>query len=117
MKGWQIALLCLAIAAISVLGTLFFIKQTAEDHQVDTQRYTADQVITVAKAYAGEYWVGGSKFLGENEYRDASWTTVYLGDGKWSVKKNVGKTHNILGGQPWRKTGLSMRLPGELKPS
>ena len=84
MKGWQVALLCLAIAAIAVAGTWLFIRQTEEVPQVDTPRYTADQVIAVAKAYAGECY-RGSRWLGTGEFYDASWTTVYLGDGKWRV--------------------------------
>jgi hypothetical protein len=68
MKGWQVALLCLAVAALAVAGTLLFIRQTE-----DIPRYTADQVIAVAKAYTG----GGCD--------SESWTTVYLGDGKWKV--------------------------------
>lgn len=79
MKGWKVALLCLAIAALAVAGTLLFIRLTEEEApQVDIPRYTADQVIAVAKAYAGEEC--GSSL-------DVSWTTVYLGDGKWKVTK------------------------------
>ena len=83
MKGWQVILLCLAVAALAVMGTLLFIRQ------LDEPRYTADQVIAVAKAYAGEECGGGS-FPMWSEYvepYDASWTTVYLGDGKWRVTK------------------------------
>jgi len=86
MKGWQLALLCLAIAALSVLGTLLFI-----GHIDDVPRYTADQVIAVAKAYAGEDCVRSSSgkdwWAGEQEPDKASWATVYLGDGKWRVTK------------------------------
>lgn len=112
MKGWKIALLCIAIAAISVLGTLFFIRQTEEAPQVDIPRYTADQVIAVAKAYAGECkGGGGSSFLqaleGTTQFYDASWTTVYLGDGKWRVTKEC-----------WDITTWTFyEATGELKPS
>ena len=82
MKGWQVALLCLVIAAIAVAGTWLFIRQTE-----DIPRYTADQVIAVAKAYAGEECGGGSFPPWSGEPDEASWTTVYLGDGKWKVTK------------------------------
>ena len=86
MKGWQVALLCLAVAALAVVGTLLFIRQTEENTpQVDIPRYTADQVIAVAKAYAGE--CDPNRWLAESEAYDASWTVVYLGDGKWRVTK------------------------------
>jgi len=86
MKGWQVALLCLAIAALAVAGTWLFIRQTEErTPQVDMPRYTADQVIAVAKAYAGECSV--YPWRPESESYEASWTTVYLGDGKWRVTK------------------------------
>jgi hypothetical protein len=90
MKGRQVALLCLGIAALAVLGTLLYIQQTEEEApEVDVPRYTADQVIAVAKAYAGE--CDGSRWSqyiqGEREFYDASWTTLYLGDGKWRVTK------------------------------
>jgi hypothetical protein len=106
MKGWQVALLCLAIAALAVLGTLLFIQQTEEkDPQPDIPRYTADQVIAVAKAYAGECsrypWQSNS-----NDY-DASWTTVYLGDGKWRVTKECASV----------TTWTFYEATGELKPS
>ena len=71
MKAWQVALIGLAVAAIAVMGTLLFVRQTEESPQTDTPRYTADQVIAVAKAYVGEECVG--------------WATVYLGHGKWMV--------------------------------
>lgn len=90
MKGWQVALLCLAIAALAVLGTLLYIQQTEEKApEIDIPRYTADQVITVAKAYAGEECGGGpTRWWSEYpEPYDASWATVYLGDGKWKVTK------------------------------
>jgi len=97
MKGWQVALLCLAIAAIAVAGTWLFIRQTEENTpQVDLPRYTADQVIAVAKAYAGEecdsdssptrWWV---------TYEKARWTTVYLGNGKWKVTRNCSPTEGV----------------------
>lgn len=83
MKGWQVALLCLAVAALAVSGTLLFVRQTE-----DIPRYTADQVIAVAKAYAGECGDGlVSPWSREREPYDASWTAVYLGDGKWKVTK------------------------------
>ena len=90
MKGWQVALLCVAIAALAVVGTWLFIRQTEEKApQVDIPRYTADQVIAVAKAYAGEECGGGSYSWSVEPY-EASWTTVYLGDGKWRVTKECG---------------------------
>ena len=88
MKGWQVALLCLAIALFAVSGTLLFIRQTEEKApQVDIPRYTADQVIAVAKAYAGEECGDGPTRWWSGESYEASWTTVYLGDGKWRVTK------------------------------
>ena len=89
MKGWQVALLCIAIAALSVFGTLLFIRQAEEAPQTDTPRYTADQVIAVAKAFAGEecgynWWSPPPPGSSEK----ARWTTVYLGDGKWKVTKD-----------------------------
>lgn len=113
MKGWQVALLCLAVAAVAVVGTLLFIRQTEEKPpQVDIPRYTADQVIAVAKAYAGEE-CGGSIW---SEPHDASWTTVYLGDGKWKIIKGCD------GGLPWSTTTvvsewIFYEATGELKPS
>ena len=101
MKGWQVALLCLAIAALSVLGTLLFIRQTE-----DIPRYTADQVIAVAKAYAGEECGGGSRWWEYVEPYDASWTTVYLGDGKWRVTKECASV----------TTWTFYEATGELKP-
>jgi hypothetical protein len=106
MKGWQVILLCLAVAALAVAGTLLFIRQ------VDEPRYTADQVIAVAKAYAGEECGGDSgdsiPFPPWGEEPDeASWTTVYLGDGKWEVTKEcLSKT-----------TWTFYEATGELKPS
>ena len=110
MKGWQVALLCLAIAALAVAGTLLFIRQ------VDEPRYTADQVIAVAKAYAGEECGGGSMWSEYVEPYDASWTTVYLGDGKWKVTKEC------EGQYPWDTTTVVgdwtfYEATGELKPS
>ena len=85
MKGWQVALLCLAISVLAVAGTLLFIRQTEEETpQLDIPRYTADQVIAVAKAYAGEEC--DNRWSLESSEK-ASWTTVYLGDGKWKVTK------------------------------
>ena len=91
MKGWQVALLCLAVAALAVAGTLLFARQT-EDRapQVDMPRYTADQVIAVAKAYAGEECGSSRRWQEYVEPYDASWTTVYLGDGEWRVAKKCG---------------------------
>ena len=93
MKGWQVALSCLAVAAVAVLGTLLFVRQTEDiAPQQDIPRYTADRVIAVAKAYAGECGRGGGRWSEyvETEPYDASWTTVYLGDGKWRVTKTCG---------------------------
>jgi len=89
MKGWQVALLCLAIAALAVLGTLLFLRETEERApQQDIPRYTADQVIAVAKAYAGECGGDSSRWSGYlPEPYDARWTVVCLGDGKWKVTK------------------------------
>jgi hypothetical protein len=116
MKGWQVALLCLAIAALAVFGTLLFIRQTEEKAPpVDIPRYTADQVIAVAKAYPGEE-CGGSIWSGSEPY-DASWTTVYLGDGKWKVTKYC------RGQYRWETTPTLVsewtfyEATGELKPS
>jgi len=98
MKRWQVASLCVVIAVLAVAGTLLFIRQTEEAPQVDTPRYTADQVIAVAKAYAGEE-CGGSRFpVWTAEPDEARWTTVYLGDGKWKVTKECG------GQYPWDTT-------------
>jgi len=110
MKGWQVILLCMAFAALAVVGTLLFIRYAEESiPQVDTPRYTADQVIAVAKAYAGE--CNGS---GEVEAYDASWTTVYLGDGKWIV------TRECEPEIPWESAVISewtfYEATGELKP-
>ena len=81
MKSWQVILLCLAVSAVAVAGTLLFIRQTEErGPQVDIPRYTADQVIAVAEAYAGEE-CGGAPSL------DEKWTTIYLGNGKWNVTR------------------------------
>ena len=82
MKGWQVALLCLAVAALAVAGTLLFTRP-------DIPGYTADQVIAVAKAYAGEECGGSSRFASPPGAKppEPSWTTVYLGDGKWRVTK------------------------------
>ena len=117
MKGWQVALLCLAIALFAVSGTLLFIRQTEEKApQVDIPRYTADQVIAVAKAYAGECGGRWSQYLPElPEPYDASWTTVYLGDGKWRVTKECS-------GAPWETRTVVedwtfYEATGELKPS
>ena len=106
MKGWQVALLCLAIAALAVSGTLLFIRQTE-----DIPRYTADQVIAVAKAYAGEECADQSAL-------DEKWATVYLGDGKWKVTRECSYQ-----GQYWwgsRRTVVSdwtfYEATGELKP-
>lgn len=85
MKRWQVASLCVVIAVLAVAGTWLLIRQTEENiPQVDTPRYTADQVIAVAKAYAGEECLN-RWFVGESN--EARWTTVYLGDGKWRVTK------------------------------
>ena len=114
MKGWQVALLCLAIALFAVSGTLLFIRQTEEKApQVDIPRYTADQVIAVAKAYAGEE-CGGGPYRWSGESYEASWTTVYLGDGKWKVTKECP-------GAPWTTTTVVSdwtfyEATGELKP-
>ena len=116
MKGWQVALLCLAIALFAVSGTLLFIRQTEEKApQVDLPRYTADQVIAVAKAYAGECYLGGSWWQGNVEFYDASWTTVYLGDGKWKVTRECGGQYR------WDTTTVPSEwtfyeATGELKP-
>ena len=91
MKGWQVMLLCMAVAALAVVGTLLFIRY-------DGPRYTADQVIAVAKAYAGEECGGSSMWSEYIEPYDASWTTVYLGDGKWKITKECG------GQDPWDTT-------------
>ena len=99
MKAWQVALSCLAVAAVAVLGTLLFVRQTEDvAPQQDIPRYTADQVIAVAKAYAGECGHGGdywSRYDPDGpgpvgEPIPASWTTVYLGDGEWRVAKKCG---------------------------
>ena len=111
MKGWQVALLCLAIAALAVVGTLLFIRQTEErTPQVDIPRYTADQVIAVAKAYAGEECAGQPS-------TDEKWTTVYLGNGKWKITREC----SGQGQYPWSTTtGVSdwtfYEATGELKP-
>ena len=105
MKGWQVALLCLAVAALSILGTVLFIRQTE-----DIPRYTADQVIAVAMAYAGEECGGdsGDPFRWwEEEPDEASWTTVYLGDGKWKVTKKCASV----------TTWTFYEARGELKPN
>lgn len=52
----------------------------------DIPRYTADQVIAVAKAYAGDE-CGSTKWQ-QSRYPKASWTTEYLGNGKWRVTKD-----------------------------
>ena len=92
MKGWQVALLCLAVAALAVLGTLLFVRQTEDiAPQQDIPRYTADQVIAVAKAYAGEKCAGQPSL-------DEQWTTVFLGDGKWRVTRECSYQ-----GAPWSK--------------
>lgn len=83
MKTWQVILLCIAVAALSVLGTLLLIRQTE-----DIPRYTADQVIAVAKAYAGEECEErDSLFRTWGDEPNVKWTTVYMGDGKWRVTK------------------------------
>jgi len=109
MKGWQVAILCVAIAAIAVAGTWLFIRQTEERApQVDIPRYTADQVIAVAKAYAGECGGGDPTRWWEGvEPYDASWTTVYLGDGKWRVTKRCASV----------TTWTFYEATGELRPS
>ena len=110
MKGWQVALLCLAIAALAVAGTWLFIRQTEErTPQVDMPRYTADQVIAVAKAYAGEDCGDGriTLFAPGYEPPDARWTTVYLGDGEWRVTKECASV----------TTWSFYEATGELKPS
>ena len=106
MKGWQVALLCLATAAVAVSGTLLFIRQTEENiPQVDIPRYTADQVIAVAKAYAGEECAVSEWWWGESN--EARWTTVYLGNGKWEVSKECVSV----------TTWTFYEATGELKPS
>ena len=106
MKGWQVILLCLAVAALAVSGTLLFIRQTEEETpQLDIPRYTADQVIAVAKAYAGEECSGPTVWWLE-EPNEARWTTVYLGDGKWRVTKECASV----------TTWTFYEATGELKP-
>jgi len=104
MKGWQVALLCLAVAALAVAVTLLFIRQ------VDEPRYTADQVIAVAKAYAGEECAGQPS-------EDEKWTTVYLGNGKWKVTRECSGQGQL----PWSTTTevsdwTFYEATGELKP-
>lgn len=85
MKGWHIILLCLGVSLLAVGGTLLLTQQAEEEApQPDIPRYTADQVIAVAKAYTGEE-CGGKWVL---EPYEATWTTVYLGNGEWAVTKN-----------------------------
>ena len=100
MQGWQVALLCVAIAALAVAATLLFIRQTE-----DIPRYTADQVIAVAKAYAGEECGGAFPSWGQ-EPSEASWTTVYLGNGEWQVTKECASV----------TTWTFYEATGELKP-
>ena len=106
MKGWQVALLCLAIAALAISGTLLFIRQTEDPPQVDIPRYTADQVIAVAKAYAGEECVNRWSLEPDEKAR---WTTVYLGNGKWKVTRNCSSPEGV----DW----TFYEATGELKPS
>jgi len=106
MKGWQVAILCLAIAAIAVAGTWLFIRQTEEVPQADTPRYTADQVIAVAKGYAGEE-CGGPYPWWTGEGDEPRWTTVYIGDGKWRVTKECASV----------TTWTFYETTGELRPS
>jgi len=112
----------MAVAALAVVGTLLFIRYTEENTpQVDVPRYTADQVIAVAKAYAGEcsYGSSWSKYIGGSAAGgtyDANWTTVYLGDGKWKVTKECGGQYR------WDTTTVVgdwtfYEATGELKPS
>jgi hypothetical protein len=89
MKGWHVILVCLAVAVLAVVGTLLFVRQG------DEPRYTADQVIAVAKAYAGEECDNRWSLEPSEEAR---WTTVYLGDGKWKVTKEC------EGQVPWDTT-------------
>ena len=94
MKGWQVALLCVAVAALAVLVTLLFIRETEERApQQDIPRYTADQVIAVAKAYLGERCADAP--LGHEK-----WTTVYLGNGQWRVTRLCSRQEGA-GPLPW----------------
>ena len=112
MKGWQVALLCVAVAALAVTGTLLFTRQTEEEvPQVDIPRYTADQVIAVAKAYAGEARFAFLTVL------DEKWATVYLGNGEWKVTREC----SYQGQYPWSRTTVASdwtfyEATGELKP-
>ena len=109
MKGWQVILLCLAVAALAVGGTLLFIQQTEEKApQLDIPRYTADQVIAVAKAYAGEECDSSPYPSWVQTYEKARWTTVYLGNGKWEVTRNCSPTEGV----DW----TFYEATGELKP-
>lgn len=77
-----IGLLLLAIGA-----TLLFTQQAPDLAPApDIARYTADQVIAVARAYAGDE-CGLTKWQQER-YPKARWTTEYLGNGKWKVTKD-----------------------------
>jgi len=62
----------------------------------DIPRYTADQVIAVARAYAGDE-CGITRWQHER-FPEASWATVYGGNGQWKVTKNCG---SFPGSKSW----------------
>ncbi len=108
MKGLHVILLCLAILFLSVGGVLLFTQGATEKApQPDIPRYTADQVIEVAKAYAGEE-CGAGRIA---EYYDPKWTTTYLGDGRWEVTKDCSHVGSGLGKSTW----IFYEATGELK--
>lgn len=91
-KVSRLILIVIAICVISLGGVLIYAQQKSQTPPASaptqqlSPRYTADQVIAVAKAYAGE-GRGIAKWQQER-YPEANFKCIYLGNGEWIVSKD-----------------------------